>query len=59
VELIAQYNDSLKGNYNYYKYIIFQNFITKMKLSALTITNNFGLNITFMNLLFGFSIIKK
>jgi hypothetical protein len=30
-----------------------------MKFHALTIMNNWDLNITFMNLLFGFSIIKS
>ena len=59
MELIAQYDDSLKENYNYYQYTIFQKIISKMKLHPLTIMNNWDLNITFMNLLFGFSIIKR
>lgn len=49
----------MKENYNNYQYIIFQKIITRIKLSALTGKNNRHRNITFMNLLFGPSIIKR
>lgn len=40
MELIAQYHNSLKGNYNYYKYIIFQKIIIKAKRHALLLSDN-------------------